>query len=81
MMIDLCVYMQHWSTLDHSKGEPWPVERAYHAATILNYGQDFPQLLVIGGYSGGGSLSDVWTLDLQSEKWKEVKVLDRNMLI
>lgn len=65
----LCIYMQHWSKLDHHKGESWPVERFSHDATCLGYGEADCQLLVTGGWGGVG---DMWILDLKSGRWKEV---------
>ena len=67
--------MQHWSKLDHHVGEPWPVGRSRHAAVCLDCGGAHPQLLVIGGLDNGGKvLSDAWLLDVQSRKWREVRV-------
>ena len=68
--------MQHWSKVDPQEGEPWPVRRSYHAAVCLGYG-DHPQLLVTGGYGilvigGGGPLSDMWLLDVDTGRWREV---------
>ena len=56
-----------------TQGEPCPEARDDHAAVCLGYGGDHPQLLVTGGY-GGGVLSDVWLLDVQSGRWREVRV-------
>ena len=65
--------MQHWSRLDIKEGEPCPVKRAYHAAVCLGYGGDHPQ--VTGGFSAGRKvLSDVWKLDIQSRRWREVRL-------
>ena len=67
--------MQHWSRLDIKEGEPCPVERSEHAAVCLGYGGDHPQLLVIGGRGVGSKvLSDVWILDIQSRRWREVRL-------
>ena len=69
------ISMQHWSKLDHHEGEPRPVARSAHAAVCLDYG-DHPQLLVIGGKGAGNRvLSDGWLLDVQSERWREVRAL------
>ena len=47
--------------------------RYYHVAVCLGYGRDNPKLLVIGGLNFKNMrLSDVWMLDLDSGKWKEV---------
>ena len=67
--------MQHWSRLDIKKGDPCPVKRANHASVCLGYGGDHPQLLVTGGRGGGVKvLSDVWILDIQSRRWREVRL-------
>ena len=65
--------MQHWSKVDHHEGEPCPVARNGHAAVCLDYGGDHPQLLVTGG-KGNKVLSDIWMLDVQSGRWREVRV-------
>lgn len=61
-----------------SLGVPSPVGRSAHAACCLNYGEDHPQLLVSGGVVFNShqhdTLSDLWLLDLDSAKWKEVSV-------
>ena len=50
------------------------MRRCYHAAVCLGYGGDHPKLLVIGGRdSNWRALNDVWMLDLQSRRWKEVR--------
>ena len=65
--------MQHWSKLDHQEGVPRPVGRSFHVAVCLGYGGDNPKLLVTGGLDANNvALSDVWILDLDSRKWKEV---------
>ena len=43
------------------------------AAVCLGYGGDHPKLLVIGGNSYDRVWNDVWMLDLQSRRWKEVR--------
>ena len=62
--------MQHWSKVDPQEGEPWPVRRDEHAAVCVGYG-DRPQLLVTGGWSVY-ILSDMWLLDVDTGKWREV---------
>ena len=58
-----------------TQGESCPKGRTRHAAVCLGYGGDHPQLLVTGGWTGGGDvLSDVWLLDVQSGRWREVSV-------
>ena len=69
------VFMQHWSKLDEAG--PWPVGRRDHAAVCLGFGGDHPQLLVTGGDDGiGNTLKDVWTLDVGSWRWREVRVCE-----
>ena len=47
--------------------------RQSHAAVCLGYGGDHPQLLVTGGLDKDCTvLSDIWVLDLQFLRWKEV---------
>ena len=73
----MCPFMQHWSKVEHSVREPCPVGRSGHAAVCLGYGRDHPQLLVIGGLTTGNKvLGDAWLLDVQSGKWKEVRIPD-----
>ena len=68
------LFMQHFSKMD-TQGESCPEGRGEHAAVCLGYGGDHPQLLVTGGVgSGGDVLSDVWLLDVQSGRWREVRV-------
>ena len=62
--------MQHWSKVDPQEGEPWPVGRSYPAAVCVGYG-DRPQLLVTGGW-GFSPLSDMWLLDVDTGRWREV---------
>ena len=49
--------------------------RSGHATVCLGYGGDQPQLLVTGGRGGRGDniLSDVWVLDVDSRRWREVR--------
>ena len=69
--------MQHWSKLDHQEGIPHPVGRSTHVAVCLGYGGDNPKLLMTGGRDVNNvALSDVWILDLDSRKWKEVRECD-----
>ena len=57
-------------------GEPWPVERDYHAACCLGYAGDHIHLLATGGVDGKGKvLSDTWLFNLSLRKWKEVSIL------
>ena len=69
----LCHLSQEWTKLERAEGAPWPAERSSHAACCLNYGQDHPQVLVTGGADkNGNALSDMWILDVQSGRWREV---------
>ena len=57
-------------------GVPQPVERDYHGACCLNYGEDNPKLLISGGADEGYNvLGDMWILDVNSGKWTEVRML------
>ena len=61
--------IQHWRKLDH-EGEHCPKARSSHAAVCLDYGGDYPQVLVTGGDGGGDEVvSDAWMLDVQSGNW------------
>ena len=70
------VLLQHWRKLVIQEGGPCPVKRDSHTAVCLGYGGDNPQLLVIGGNRGAvyAPLSDAWMLDVNSRRWKEVRV-------
>ena len=57
-------------------GVPQPVERWYHGACCLNYGEDHPKLLISGGLDNSDNiLRDMWILDVNSGKWTEVRML------
>ena len=65
--------VQHWSKVEREV-EPRPEARSAHPTICLGYGGDHPHLLVLGGYGDGlRTLYDVWLLDIQSMKWKEVR--------
>ena len=69
----LCHLSQEWTKLEIPEGAPWPAERSSHAACCLNYGQDHPQFLVTGGIDkNGNTINDMWILDVQSGRWREV---------
>ena len=71
------ITLQSWSKLNKSGGGSWPEERSSPAACCLNYGQQFPQLLVTGGLDRQSRpLGDVWTLDVERGKWREVRDLE-----
>ena len=62
-------FIQHWMQLKQSGRGPWPEGRVGHAACCLNYGQQYPQLLVYGGGKREGRpLEDVWILDVKRGK-------------
>ncbi len=66
--------MQHWTKLDYHK-DPCPVARLFHNAVCIGYGGDHPQLLVTGGVDDGKkALSDGWILDVESRRWREVRI-------
>ena len=53
------------------------MERFSHAATCLNYKDEHPQLLVTGGVDKDGkALSDAWLLDINTERWREVREVE-----
>ena len=55
-------------------GGSCPVARSSHAAVCLNYGGDDPQFLVFGGWNDEKKvLGDVWILDLETRRWREVR--------
>ena len=66
-----------WTKLERPEGATWPVERSSHAATCLNYGDDHPQLLVTGGVDEmSKTLNDVWMLDINTGRWREVREVE-----
>ena len=67
------LFMQHFSKMD-TQGESSPEGRYLHAAVCLGYGGDHPQLLVTGGHGSDHTLNDVWLLEVQSGRWREVRV-------
>ena len=67
-------FTQNWRKLNKSGDGPWPEERSRHAACCLNYGQQFPQLLVSGGLDRQGKpLAGLWNLDIEKENWRKVR--------
>ena len=66
------IILQTWSKLSQSGGASWPEERLCHAACCLNYGQQYPQLLVTGGLDREDKpLSDAWILDIERRQWRK----------
>ena len=77
----LCI-SQNWRKLNKSGDGPWPEERGYHAACCLNYGQQFPQLLVSGGLDRQGKpLADLWILDIERGNWRKVRQTSHHFLL
>ena len=69
-------HFQHWSKLVHKEGQPCPVARMAHASVCLGYGGDHPELLITGGRDDNHKvLSDMWILNLQSGRWREVSII------
>ena len=67
--------MQHWRKLNCQEGEPCPVGRSQHDAVCLGYGGGCPHLLVTGGLDNDHTvLSEAWMLNLQSGRWREVRI-------
>ena len=67
-------YTQNWRKLNKSIDGPWPEEREYHAACCLNYGQQFPELLVSGGLDRQAKpLADLWILAIEKGNWRKVR--------
>ena len=60
--------------LKQSRRGPWPEGRLGHAACCLNYGQQYPQLLVYGGRNRDAMpLEDVWIIDVERGNWRKVR--------
>ena len=48
----------------------WPKKRSSHAACVLNYDQEFPQLLMTGGLDENiQALGDLWLLSVDLGIW------------
>ena len=73
---------QNWRKLNKLGDGPWPEERFHHAACCLNYGQQFPQLLVSGGQdSEYKPLADLWILDIDRGNWRKVRQTFHHFLL
>ena len=60
--------------MDYEEG-PCPVGRLFHATVCLGYGGNHPQLLVSGGMDNDKNvLGDMWIFDVESKKWREVRL-------
>ena len=72
----MCSLLQEWILLDVSGGRK-PSGRSGHAACCLVgslTGQEHPLLVVMGGLDKASTiLDDVWLLDIDGRRWKEVK--------
>ena len=67
--------LQEWTLLDVSGG-PKPSVRTRHAACCLVgplTGQEHPLLVVVGGLEILTVLDDMWLLDIDGRRWKQVK--------
>ena len=52
---------------------PWPERRSSHAACVLNYDQEFPQLLVAGGLDNNKDpIGDLWLFSVDHGMWMKV---------
>ena len=72
-----CHLSQEWTKLERPEGVPWPTERSSHAATCLNYADEYPQLLITGGLDKRNkTLSDTWLLDINTRRWREVREME-----
>ena len=68
--------LQTWSNLSKSEDESWPEKRSKHAACCLNYGQQYPQLLVTGGVNTEDKpRADAWILDIERKNWRNVRLI------
>ena len=53
--------------------------RDSHAACCLNFGDDYPQLLVTGGQDiNNKALDDAWILDVHARTWRKVNLCFRS---
>ena len=67
-------FTQNWNKMNKLGDGPCPEERSGHAACCLNYGQQFPQLLMSGGLDRQGKpLADLWILDIERGNWRKVR--------
>ena len=80
MIVELlyaALYLQHWTKLDVSG--PKPPARSRHAACYIAgplTGQEHPLLLVAGGLGDDYKvLQDMWILDINGRKWKQVRLV------
>ena len=72
----MCFFLQQWILLNVS-GPPTLSVRVSHTACCLAgllTGQEHPLLLVVGGLEGSTTLNDIWLLDVDGRRWKQVKI-------
>ena len=71
--VPLYIFTQNWRKLKKSGDGLWPEERTVHAACCLNYGQQFPQLLLSGGLDRQYKpLADLW-IHIERGNWRKVR--------
>ena len=72
----ILLLLQIITKLERQEREPWPVERAGHAACCLGFGSQHPHLLVTGGLGNDDkTLRDAWLFDVTNRSWKEVSLM------
>ena len=70
-VIERYLFFQNFKKM--RKYGPWPKKRSSHAACVLNYDQEFPQLLVAGGLDENTqALGDLWLLSVDQGMWIKV---------
>jgi hypothetical protein len=53
---------------------PWPQRRSSHAACVLNFDQEFPQVVVAGGLDENTqALGDLWLLSVDHLMWMKIR--------
>ena len=68
---DMIVPFQNFRKM--RKYGPWPKKRSSHTACVLNYDQEFPQVLIAGGLDENTqALGDLWLLSVDHGMWIEV---------
>ena len=62
--------LQHWTRINKpiNHSVECPEERCDHATTCVSG----PLLVIVGGASGRGIISDCWIVDLITKQWKKV---------
>ena len=68
--------------MEPAQGDQWPEARSRYSACVLNYGEEYPTVLVSGGLDKDRKvLGDMWILDVDSGKWTEVRMLVYNKFL